>query len=289
MKPKSCSYFHPCTQGQLQRIGHYIRKSDSQRIQRYRCSRCKKSYSDAIKSPCYRQNKRHLNALIRKLLCAAMSQRRIALVLGISRLTVARKFEFLAKQETLKQEKYRLILAPVPLKEVFLDEMEDRIHTKCKPVSIALIVTPERKILHCELSSIRPKNRKLYEISKKKYPDWKDRSRQGFKRLLYSTAPLLDPQVVIRSDQKQMYDEEIRRLLPSTHHRRYKSRRAVIAGQGELKQGGKDPLFALNHTCAMMRANINRLIRRTWCSSKKIESLKKHILIYAAYHNTVLT
>jgi len=37
-------------------------------------------------------------------------------------------------------------------------------------------------------------------------------------------------------------------------HRTVKGRRGSIAGQGELKKIGFDPLFSLNHTCAMLRA-----------------------------------
>jgi len=61
-----------------------------------------------------------------------------------------------------------------------------------------------------------------------------------------------------------------------------------VVGQGELKRGGYDPLFSLNHTAAMIRANINRLFRRTWCTSKRIDRLEGHLLLYTDYHNRVL-
>jgi hypothetical protein len=51
---------------------------------------------------------------------------------------------------------------------------------------------------------------------------------------------------------------------PNAVHIRKKSRRACVAGQGELKKGGHDPMFPLNHKAAMLRANVNRLIRKTW-------------------------
>ena len=49
-----------------------------------------------------------------------------------------------------------------------------------------------------------------------------------------------------------------------------------------------DPLFALNHTAAMFRANVNRLIRRTWCTTKKRERLADHLTLYMAHHNLKL-
>jgi len=273
----------------MQRIGHFVRKSDGRRVQRFRCPACRLGRSDGSDHPCYRQNKRHLNLTIKGLLASSVSQRRIALVLGISRLTVARKFEFLASQAALNHQKFLESFTDKPIKEIFLDEMEDRVHTKCKPVAIALIVTKNRKILNSHVSRIRPKNRNLYAISKKKYPAWTNNSREGFRTLLKQSVPYLSSDVTIRSDQKQMYRDEIEKILPDSTHKRYKSRRAVVAGHGELKEGGRDPLFELNHTCAMLRANINRLVRRTWSTSKKSESLLKHIQIYADFHNTVLT
>jgi hypothetical protein len=44
-------------------------------------------------------------------------------------------------------------------------------------------------------------------------------------------------------------------------------------------------MFSFNHTAAMTRANINRLIRQTWCTSKKIENLHAHFGMYQMWHN----
>ncbi|MGZ3656152.1 MAG: hypothetical protein ACXWR1_04035, partial [Bdellovibrionota bacterium] len=57
---------------------------------------------------------------------------------------------------------------------------------------------------------------------------------------------------------------------------------------GELKEGRYDPLFSINHTCAMFRANVNRLIRKTWCTTKSQERLRSHLILYANAHNNRL-
>ena len=49
-----------------------------------------------------------------------------------------------------------------------------------------------------------------------------------------------------------------------------------------------DKLFPLNHTLAMLRANINRLIRKTWCTTKCPHRLRDHLTIYISVHNTIL-
>jgi hypothetical protein len=45
-------------------------------------------------------------------------------------------------------------------------------------------------------------------------------------------------------------------------------------GQGELKRGGFDPLFSLNHTAAMFRDRLKRLSHRTWCTTKRPDRLQ---------------
>jgi hypothetical protein len=37
----------------------------------------------------------------------------------------------------------------------------------------------------------------------------------------------------------------------------------------------------------MLRANINRFIRKTWCSTKKPEELQKHLDIFICFYNQV--
>lgn len=281
-----------CSCGAIALIhGRYYRKSDGHWVRRYVCKRqtCRKSFSDATFCLEYRQNKRQINLPLLRLLCSGVSQRRAALLLHLTRKTVAKKFEFLHITSKLTQSHFIQSLERKKISEILLDEMEDKVHTKCKPVSIAIAVTTDRKILSIETSRMRPKNRRLYQISKAKYPYWTPNSRDGFRRLMITLVTVSHQGVVIKSDEKTLYQNEIKRALPEANHIRFKSRRAVIAGHGEMKQGGKDPLFALNHTCAMLRANVNRLVRRTWCTSKKIENLQKHIELYVYFHNTVLT
>ena len=85
---------------------------------------------------------------------------------------------------------------------------------------------------------------------------------------------------LIESDEHQLYANVVERFFPEAEFRQYKGARSSIAGQGELKKNYFDPLFKINHTCAMLRANINRLFRRTWCTTKRPDMLKNHLDIY---------
>lgn len=76
--------------------------------------------------------------------------------------------------------------------------------------------------------------------------------------------------------------------IPQASHQTHKGRRGAVVGQGELKKIGFDPLFSLNHTCAMLRANISRLVRRTWATTKRADRLKDHLFVYMDVHNSEL-
>src|SRR5690606_39421210 len=68
-----------------------------------------------------------------------------ARLLGIHRITVARKLKFLANQARLSQKKYLEQLRAHPVKKLQFDDMETFEHTKLKPLSITLAVTMERR------------------------------------------------------------------------------------------------------------------------------------------------
>jgi hypothetical protein len=130
-----------------------------------------------------------------------------------------------------------------------------------------------------------PANGHLAALSRKKYGKRKDERRQK-RRLLFSRlTKLCASDVYIASDQNPHYPADVREFFPLATHKAYKGKRGCITGQGELKKIGYDPLFALNHTAAMFRANLNRLFRKTWCTTKKIENLGHHLEIYVQFHN----
>jgi len=199
---------------------------------------------------------------------------------------VVRKFLFLSSQAHLELIKMN---QNNPLAETIeFDDMESFEHTKCKPLSIALVVESKtRKILGFNVSQM-PAKGKLAAISVKKYGPRADHRSRATEQLFLKLTPFIHPQALIKSDQNPHYINDIKTHFPQATHDAYKGQRGSIVGQGELKKIRFDPLFSLNHTAAMLRANINRLFRRTWCTTKKPECLSNHIAIYAIYHNSFL-
>ena len=129
----------------------------------------------------------------------------------------------------------------------------------------------------------------LSRIAYRKYGPREDRRSEGWNALFESLKPVVSPTAVWLSDENPHYPRHLRRHHPEARHQTTPGRRGCIAGQGELKKIGFDPLFSLNHPCAMLRANLNRLFRRTWCTTKTRQGLIDHLSLYVSYHNRVLT
>ncbi len=108
------------------------------------------------------------------------------------------------------------------------------------------------------------------------------------RELFEEIRPFVAPGATIKSDENPHYINDVKEFFSCSTHKVYKGRRGCIVEQGELKDGGFDPLFSLNHSFAMFRANINRLFRRTWNTTKKKERLALGIAIYCLYHNLEL-
>jgi transposase-like protein len=268
------------------RHGGFYRKSDSRFIGRFRCLTCGKTFSQATGHPCFGQNKRQLNIKISRLLTSNVSQRRTARLLGITRKTVAKKLIFLGIQARLSLMEFNRSKASAKI--IQFDDLETIEHTKCKPVSITLAVEEKtRRILSFQVAQM-PAKGPLAAISRKKYGRRKDMRKSARIKLFKELLPLVEPTAEIKSDQNPHYGDDVKKYFPRALHSTFKGRKGAITGQGELKKIGFDPIFSLNHTCAMFRANINRLNRKTWCTTKKMARLADHVAIYALYHNTEL-
>jgi transposase-like protein len=273
------------------RKGFYRRTSDSKKVPRYFCCDCRRSFSSAYFSPCYRQKKRKLNDPIGRLYYSCVSTRRIAKLLRTTQHTVAREIEFLGLRGKLEHHDYLKSIEKSGRKvtEIQFDEMETFERSKCLPLSIPLAVEAgTRKILGFRVCSM-PAKGPLASISRRKYGLRADDRDESVSSLFTELAPIIHPNAKITSDQNPKYPVWIKSHFPNAQHKTVKGKRGCIVGQGELKKIGFDPLFDFNHTAAMLRANINRLVRRTWCTTKRLDRLIAHIWIYIQFHNQHLT
>jgi transposase-like protein len=265
------------------RFGFFYRTGDSRWIQRFRCRSCRKTCSRATFSRWFRHKKRVKNEQLRRHFASSGTIRRAARTFNLNRKTVERKLMVLGfeAEANLRIEN----LSRPKVRDIEFDDMETFEHTKCKPISITLAVQKRtRRILGLELSTMAAKGL-LAEKARSKYghrPDGRGIARAELFRQL---RDVVHDKALIKSDQNPHYAGDVARFFPNARHVQFRGRRPASTGQGEIKRGKYDPLFSLNHTCAMFRANVSRLARRTWVTTKRIDRLRAHLYIYADYHN----
>ncbi len=195
---------------------------------------------------------------------SGVSQRRAAKLCSTTQITVARKLVRLAFFANIVQEQ-RLAGMKDSVKASVFDEMETSIHSKCMPAK-----------------------GRLAEISRRRYGKRRDDRKKSLDKVLGAVARVATAQFTIKSDQCPRYPGLVRKQLPGAEHKTFKGRRGCVVGQGELKAGGRDPLFSLNHTCAMVRDNVKCLSRKTWCTTKRLDRLQCRLDLYVCWHNAVI-
>ena len=267
--------------------GVYKRSSDGQTIQRYYCRGCKSTYSSATLSPLKWQKKRHINHPLMELLSSNVSISAAARILRVNPKTVAKKLVFLGAICEKRNQKNAMNYCSVD--HIQFDELQTIEHTKCKPLSVAMAVSKtERKILGFRVSSM-PATGHLAKISRKKYGGRPDHRKAGLTALFNDLNGFLSPKITISSDECSFYNGVVRQFFPHAIVTQHMGQKGSVAGQGELKKTRFDPIFSINHTFAMLRANVSRLIRKTWNTTKKVSCLICHLNIYVWMHNTQKT
>ncbi len=282
---QNCPY---CSSTVIQKKNFYVVKHSGSKIRRYLCKSCRRSFSSKTFSPTYRQIKPFLNQLVFNLLMSGNTQRRTAKLIHCSKNTVARKLVWLSQNpETISQVK------PQGTEHLQIDELETIEHTKLKPLTVPICVNDKYKILSLTVGQIKAKG-KLSEISLKKYGPREDQREKSLTELFVNLRRNIksDP-LTITTDAHPLYPKLIQKYFPGTKHIQVISRdqlkkKRELVYTSERKKVF-DPMFAMNQRCAMLRADIRRLTRRSWCTTKKIENLRKHLELYMIYNNELLT
>jgi hypothetical protein len=222
------------------------------------------------------------------LMNSSFTQRRAALDLRVTRKTIVRRYRYLAHQGRIQHQLWlKKNYRDQKLKFVQFDDLETSEHTKCKPLSVCLAVDPRTyQILSFQVSAM-PARGHLAKFSREKYGYRKDKRSEGWNQMLSELQPFVEAQAVWKSDDNPHYPKHLKKFFPQAIHKPSKGGRGYHLGQGELKQGF-DPLFAINHACAMLRANLSRLVRRTWSTTKNRQGLMDHLSIFVPYYNQVL-
>jgi hypothetical protein len=234
-----------------------------------------------------RQKRPDLHQPVFELLVSGVSQRRVARICRTTQTTVARKLVLMGEFAKIQQNR-RLARMKSTVSCAVFDEMETFEHTKCKPVAIAVAVEEETRVILRLNAASMPAKGQLAKISRRRYGHRKDERKVALEKTLTAIAHVAAPGLCVKSDECPRYPRLVKNQLPGSEHKTFKGRRGCVVGQGELKAGGWDPLFALNHTCAMIRDNLKCLARRTWCTTKRIDRLQCRLELYTCAHNALI-
>jgi hypothetical protein len=212
------------------------------------------------------------------------TERRTARLLNCSKNTVSKKIIWLSlhyTEDTLLPESEGTHLQ--------IDELETIEHTKLKPLTIPICVNQNFQILGLSVGQIKAKGH-LSAIAVKKYGFREDQREKALIELFENLKKIIktDPQT-ITTDAHPLYPKLVRRYFPNSKHiqiisRDYLKKKRELVYAAERKKVF-DPLFAVNQRCAMLRSDLRRLTRRSWCTTKKIENLRHYLGLYRVYNN----
>ena len=212
------------------------------------------------------------------------TQRRTAKLLSCSKNTVAKKLIWLGK--------FQITSNKVSGEHWQFDEMETIEHTKLKPLTIPICVNENYEILGIDVGKIKAKGH-LSLISQKKYGFREDERKKVISQIFevlsknYHRVPK-----TITTDSHPLYAKLIRKYFPLTQHIQINSAELVKKKKELMYLAERkrvfDPLFIVNQRCAMLRSDIRRLTRRSWCTTKKIENLQCVLKLYQTFNNQYL-
>jgi len=279
-RTSSCPH---CGSENFKKNGFFKRSGDSRQLQRYLCKDCKKTFSRAGYSAWYRYRYRRLNPLIHLLLVNSGTLRGIGRMVKIHPDTVGRHLDVMAEEAKIQMTDN--ITDRPKAAHVQMDDLITIEHSKLKQVSITLVSDADRyRMLGIRVSRV-PTSGKNAEIAREKYGFRPDESIKNRDELLEQLIEAISPTALISTDEHKAYKGPIAKHFPKATHETHSAKRACIAGQGEMKEGGFDPLFCINHHLATLRAFISRLVRRTWNTTKNLIRLENHLLLFVVHYN----
>ena len=277
---------------QYQRRGHFTRACDGRSVQRFQCKGCKRTFSMQSFRVDYRLRRPALDAKIFRELISKVTQRQIARNRDCDRGLVAHRLELWGKH---CQAFHELALRARPKQNPWegrflLDELETYEHNRrLKPVTVPVLVhKPSYCILHAAVGTLPPR-KPLSKANQKKLALMEaaeGRPRRSESRVkvaecfeVLKRATESQPIVSVATDEKHSYGVLLRKSFGTrlVHERTH----------SKMPRTYWNPLFAVNHTLAMLRDGLSRLVRRNWGASKQREKLAWHMWIYIAWRNYV--
>ena len=276
----------------FRRSGCYRRACDRRIVPRFVCRACARRFSAQTFRLDYRFRKPALDSWMLRLLVSKVTHRQAARMLRVNRKTVHRRLRrFAPALRALHLGVLARARRAGGLRGRYsLDELETFEHNRrLKPVTVPVLI---EKTTHFVISArtaplaargrIGAREREKLRALEEREGRRRSGSKQAVEALLGELGGVHDPRadVEMATDGKRAYLAAMRR--------RFGNRRASHSMESSQKPRNRDnSLFAINHTLAMMRDQISRLVRRSWGASKCRAELQKHVWIWTAWKNYV--
>ena len=277
---------------QYQRRGTYRRICDGRVVQRYQCKRCKRTFSQQTFRVDRGLHRPSLDRLIFIGLVSKVSQRQMTRSYHCGRGSVARRMERYGKHCRAFHERALRARAPeLAWQGHFqLDELETyETDRRLKPVTVPVLVhMPSRCVLHTAIGMLPPRKplspRKQKQLERIEAAEGKKRTSESHAKVsecfevLKSIVPGEGP-VLVSTDEKATY----RTILKEKFGKRLLHKRT----NSKEPRTFLNPLFLVNHTFAMLRDGLGRLVRRNWGATKERKKLEWHMWLYIGWRNYV--
>jgi transposase-like protein len=277
--------FHRDPRGwRFKRAGCFVRRARPQRIDRYRCSRCRRSFSSQTFSTTYwlRDPTLPRAVMLRLLACSALRQ--IARDLGVSPATVQRHAERLGRHCLLFHE--RLRPKGPPTEPLAIDGFESFEFSQFSPTHFHTAVGTRSHFIHGFTDSeLRRKGRMTPAQRRRRAalesqlgrPDPKSIERE-MGALLALVIPA-GSHAVLHSDDHPAYPRALRHLPDRVFDHR--------TTPGRAARTPHNPLFAVNLLDLLIRHSSANHKRETLAFSKRRQGAIERLWLLVVWRNTI--
>ncbi len=283
-----CEMFARPEDGFWTRRGSYWPKCRSEPVPRFRCRRCRKSFSRQTFRADYRDHRPDVNRELFLLLVSGVGLRQCSRVLGITRRCIELKARKIAHH---LHRLNRNLRGPMPSRATFqLDELETyEGRRNTRPLTMPILIERNsRFLLWAGRAPIRPRgkmtNKRLEAMARDeaRFGPRRDRSRAvlrlAFRELHKWTRQR--PRVLLETDEKSLYPALARKVLG-------KDRLEHSTVNSKLVRDTFNPLFPINNSEAIFRDLTGRLRRESWLVSKQRRYLNGQLMMLMTWRNLV--
>jgi hypothetical protein len=261
-------------------------------VQRYQCKRCKKTFSQQTFRVDRGLHRPSLDRQVFMGLVSKVSQRQMTRDHHCGRGSIARRMKRYGEHcRAFHQLALRKRERALAWEGHFqLDELETyETDRRLKPVTVPLLVhMPSRCVLHTAVGMLPARKplspRKQKQLERIEAEDGKKRTSESHAKVsecfevLKTILPTEGP-VLVGTDEKPTYGAILKEKFGErlVHQRTHSKEPRTFM----------NPLFLVNHTFAMLRDGLGRLVRRNWGATKERQKLGWHLWLYIGWRNYV--